>query len=222
MPNLEEEKRQAAMEAVKLVSDGMIVGLGTGSTVKYFLDGLAKKVQEGLKITGIPTSLRTEEIARNNHILLDLGVDKIDIDVDGTDLVGVDGTLIKGGGGALFREKVVAYSSRYVVIIADSTKYRKTLGKDLTVPVEILSFMHAATLRRLSELGSSVTLRNNGKFITDNGNMVADCHFDNITDFAELDSAMKSIAGVIETGIFPETADLLIYVENGLVMKKEF
>ncbi len=214
MQDLEAEKKQVAVEALKLVKDGMSVGLGTGSTVKYFIEGLAARVQEGLEITGIPTSRQTEQAARKLGIPLELDLDHVDIDVDGTDAFDLHGTLIKGGGGALFREKVVAYNSSYVVIIADSTKLRQNYHGETLIPVEILPFAKNMTVKNLERLGCSVALRQEGEFITDGGNIIADCTFASMDDPETLEKKLKGVPGVIEAGIFYGIADLLIFVKD--------
>ena len=222
MQDLEAEKKQVAAEALKLIKNGMSVGLGTGSTVKYFLEGLAARVQEGLEITGLPTSRQTEQVALKLGIPLELDLDHVDIDVDGADAFDLHGTLIKGGGGALFREKVVAYNSSYVVIIADSTKLRQDYQGETLIPVEILPFGKNMTVRNLERLGCSVALRQEGKFITDGGNIIADCTFASIDDPGTLEKKMKGTPGVIEVGIFNGIADLVIYVKDKSLVRMTF
>ncbi|MCL4342805.1 MAG: ribose-5-phosphate isomerase RpiA [Candidatus Thermoplasmatota archaeon] len=222
MQDLEAEKKLVAVEALKLIKDGMSVGLGTGSTVKYFLEGLAALVQDGLEITGIPTSRQTEQVARKLGIPLDLDINHVDVDVDGTDAFDLHGTLIKGGGGALFREKVVAYNSSYVVIIADSTKLRQDFHGETLIPVEILPFGKNMTVRNLERLGCNVALRHEGKFITDGGNIIADCTFAGVDDPGILEKKMKAIPGVIEAGIFNGIANLLIFAKDKSIARMTF
>ena len=197
----EEEKRAAAMEAIKHVKSGMKLGLGTGSTTRYFLDALGELVKSG-KITdiiGVPTSKKTEEIANSYGIKTVNNINNIDIDFDGADEFDPDGNLIKGGGGALVREKIVAYNSKNVFIMVDSSKFSEKLHK-FPLPVEVIPFMEDQTLSHIEELGAKCTFRDNKKFISDNGNYIIDCRFD-YTDTG-LEQKIKMIPGVVEVGIF--------------------
>lgn len=207
----EELKKLAATEALKLVRDGMVLGLGTGSTVKHFLDGLSVLVSRGFKITGVPTSRETARIARNYGIEIDEDFSGlIDLDVDGADEVDPEGNLIKGGGGALLREKVVASNSREVCIIADESKYKEKGLGDFGVPVEVFGFMHLNTTRNIEKLGGKCELRASGEFKTDNGNLILDCSFGIIENPAELERKIKMIPGVAEVGIFTSLCHTLI------------
>ncbi len=221
MPDLEEEKRSAAYAALDLVRDGMVLGLGTGSTVAYFLEGLSKKISGGLKITGVPTSIRTMETAVSLGIPIVEKWDRIDMDVDGADLIDRSGNMIKGGGGALLREKIVAHSSDTVVIICDSSKYVDSLRKAI-VPVEIIPFGAEATAGKIMSMGCTVSLRGEGTYRTDNGNLIADCAFSRIEDPQALDSDLHRIPGVVDTGIFARLADRLLLGINGEVRTVAF
>ena len=195
-------KRSAAEEALKLVKDGMVLGLGTGSTVKFFLFGLSEMVKEGLSVTGVPTSVETAKLARNLGIKIDENYSgEIDFDVDGADEVDSSGHLIKGGGGALLREKIVARNSRKVCIIVDESKFKSKIGK-FGVPIEIFSYQYANTKKNIEKLGAKCILWKQGEFKTDNGNLVLDCDFGLIENPEKLEIFIKTIPGVAEVGLF--------------------
>lgn len=209
--NAESLKKVAALESLKLVKDGMVLGLGTGSTVKFFLEGLSTLVAKGFKITGVPTSRETATLARNFGIDVDEDFSgNIDLDIDGADEIDSSGNLIKGGGGALLREKIVAFNSRKVCIIADESKYRQAGLGDFGVPVEIFRYLHLNTKRNIEKLGGKCTLRDNGDFVTDNGNLILDCKFGLIPDSTALESSIKKIPGVAEVGIFSGMSNIII------------
>ena len=211
MANQADLKKMAAVEALKYVKSGMTVGLGTGSTVKYFLEGLAALVSDGLDITGIPTSVETAGIARAIGITVNEEfTGEIDLDVDGADEIDPAGNLIKGGGGALLREKIVARNSGMVIIIADEMKLKEKYLGAFKVPVEIFPYLHKNTVARLEELGGKCRLRNDGDFVTDNGNFVVDCDFGLLKDPARMESMIKLIPGVAEVGIFTSLCDMII------------
>jgi ribose 5-phosphate isomerase A len=228
MPKLSvpEQKQIAAAAAVEFVENRMIVGLGTGSTSEFAVRLLAEKVKSGLKIVGVPTSIATEKLARRLKIPLvsDFGViTKIDLTIDGADEVDPQLNLIKGGGGALTREKIVASRSERVIIIVDEKKLVKKLGK-FSLPVEILPFGWRSTLGILRSFGARARLREKAKgvaFRTDNGNYVVDCDFGKIKNPPMLAQQLKSIIGVIEVGLFIGRADLvLVGRRNGRVEEK--
>ncbi|MBI5000091.1 MAG: ribose-5-phosphate isomerase RpiA [Euryarchaeota archaeon] len=198
-------KTAAGEEAAKLVVDGMFVGLGTGSTAEKATRAIGRRVAEGLKIKAVATSKATSALACKLAIpLLDVDmVDRIDVTIDGADEVDPNGDAVKGLGGALFREKVVASITKKYVIIIDGSKLVDTLGTKAPVPVEVSQYgaRHAAS--RLERLGCDPKLRGGEKpFVTDNGNYIVDCRFNGIRDPAGLNGAMKSITGVLETGLF--------------------
>ena len=192
-------KKLAAESAVTQVSSGMIIGLGTGSTGEFVLLALARRIREGLRITGVPTSEHTASRARELGIPLAELVGPIDMDIDGADEVQRDTLhLIKGRGGALLREKVVAQASRRFLVVVDSSKLVDVLG-GARVPVEVVSFGWQATARRLQDLGAKPERRD---FVTDNGNFILDCVFGPIQSPESLARDLDHIAGVVEHGLF--------------------
>lgn len=208
-------KRQAAEMALSYVRDGMILGLGTGSTAAIFVDLLGARVRDGLRVTGVPTSERTAAQARDLGIkLAELSdCDAIHLTVDGADEVELAGlALVKGLGGALLREKLVAASSRRMIVVVDEGKIVPRLGRG-PVPVEIVAFGARTTLARLRDAGAEPAVRTGGDgapFRTDGGNMIADCRFVAIPDPAALHARLKSIVGVVETGLFVGLASQVI------------
>lgn len=208
---LEMEKRNAALASVRLLEDGMLVGLGTGSTVKYVIEELGRKVKEGWNISCVPTSISSENLAMEKGIeIIHNPGRKIDLDIDGADEVDSKGNLIKGGGGALTREKIVAFNSRKFCVIIDSSKYHpEGLGR-FKLPVEVLPFMAESTAEAIASKGARVSFRGEGKFITDNGNKVLDCDFGIIKEPEKLEKKLKMIPGVVEVGLFCSMADIII------------
>ncbi len=222
--DVEALKRMAGEKAAEMVKDGMVVGLGTGSTVKYTILRLGEMVREGLDIVGIPTSEATERLARSVGIKLGSldDYESIDLTIDGADEVDVNLNLIKGGGGALLREKMVAYYSKYEVIVVDERKLSEYLG-GFPLPVEVTRFGHRRTMSTLEGFGCSPTLRmNDGKiFITDNGNYIIDCKFNRIDNPANLSIELNSVPGVVENGLFVGLANEVIAgTKNGLKVLK--
>ena len=203
-------KKAAAEAAVSLVEDGMTLGLGTGSTVAFALDALARRIQaEGLRIRGVPTSEQTAARARALGIALtDLAaVPELDLAIDGADEVEEASLcLIKGHGGALLREKIVASSARRFVVIVDESKVVPRLGTRMSLPVEVVRFAHVATARRLERLAGPAVLRpgaDGAPFITDNGNVIYDVQSRGpIADPAALERDLDAIVGVVESGLF--------------------
>ena len=221
----EEMKRRAGEEAVKYVKDGMIVGLGTGSTVRYTILKLGELVGEGLEIIGIPTSRATEKLAKKVGIKLgELNdYDYIDLTIDGADEVDRGLNLIKGGGGALLREKMIAYASRYEIIVVDESKVKEYLG-DFPLPVEIVRFGYKRTMKNLQSLGCVPKLRMKGEepYITDNGNYIVDCKFGKIADPEELERKIDEIPGVVEIGLFINLAnEVIIGKKDGVEIRKK-
>lgn len=208
-------KKLAGEKAVEYIEDGMIVGLGTGSTVEYTLRKLGKLVREGLKIKGIPTSVHTKRIANEEKIPLTTIEEnpEIDVTIDGADEVDSNLNLIKGGGGALTREKIIAFNSKKVIIVVDDSKVVKCLGIDFSLPVEVIKFGWQATKKTLEDFGCTVELRNIMKdepFITDNGNYILDCEFIKIDNPEELHINLNNIPGVVENGLFIGLVDEVI------------
>lgn len=198
-------KKKAAEKAADLLRDGMTVGLGSGSTANYAIENIGKKVREGLKIKAVASSIKSETLAKSVGIpVLDpQEVASVDIALDGADEVDKKGNVIKGGGGSLLREKIIAFASQRFYVIVDDSKLTETLGQR-ALPVEIVPFAANLTLQHIRLLGGHPVLRQvNGKnFISDNGNLVADCNFGEIADPAGLDIKLKLIPGVIDTGLF--------------------
>lgn len=203
----DEAKRTAGVAAAALVEDGMRLGLGTGSTVAHFLDALAAR---GLKVSGVPTSEATAERCRELSIpLLDPGeADRLDLAVDGADELTDDLTLVKGGGGALLREKVVAALADRFVVIATPDKVVERLGDSFPIPVEVVPFAVGPVTRQLHDLGFEVTPRGgDGSYRTDNGNAILDCRFPGgVEDPAVSDVTIALLPGVAETGLFVDLA----------------
>jgi len=208
-------KRNSAEEAVARVKDGMTVGLGSGSTSRYAIEKLGEMVSDGLKIRAVATSRKTEALARELFIpVVDPStLDSIDIAIDGADEVDQKGNLIKGGGGSLLREKAIAFASKSFHVIVDDSKLVVTLGAR-RLPVEIIPFAAGLTLKHIRGLGGDPILRkaNSEMFITDNGNLIADCQFEVIADPAWLDIKLKMIPGVVETGLFSNKIVTSIFV----------
>ncbi len=203
---LEQYKKEAAHAAASLVESGMVVGLGTGSTARYAILEIARRLREGevRQVRGVPTSEATAELARKEGIpLLDLPPEGVDLAIDGADEIAPDLSLIKGLGGALLREKIVESTAREFVVVADHTKKVPVLGRGV-VPVEIVAFGHRATLRAIASLGGEAELRMDGDelFFTDNGHLIADVRFGPIGDPLSLHRALLEIPGVVETGLF--------------------
>ncbi|MGH1296606.1 ribose 5-phosphate isomerase A [Bacillus pretiosus] len=214
-------KQLAGEYAANLVKDGMKVGLGTGSTVYWTIQKLGERVKEGLSFQAVPTSKETEVLAKQLNIsLISLNdVQSLDLTIDGADEIDANLQLIKGGGGALLREKIVATSSKELFIIADESKLVTHLGT-FPLPVEIIPFSWKQTERKIQSLGCQTTLRlkNNETFITDNNNVIIDCIFpQNITNPANLHTQLKMITGVVETGLFVNmTNKAIIGTKNGI------
>lgn len=211
-------KISAASQAVKLVSDGMVVGLGTGSTATIAIRMIGDLVKDGLNIKCVATSIQSERIAGELNIpLADFeAIETIDITIDGADEVDKDHNLIKGGGGALLREKLVAYNSKKFVVIVDESKLVEWLGK-FPLPLEILEFGSELTLRQLQMLDCNPLLRFAGekKYKTDNGNLIVDCDFYPIKNPATLEEQLMSIPGVLGTGLFlKEMVDTIFVGKN--------
>jgi ribose 5-phosphate isomerase A len=206
-------KQAAAHKAVQYIKDGMIVGLGTGSTAYWAIQYLGEKVKQGMRITAIATSGETERLALECGIKVSEmdAVDYIDIDIDGADEIDRRLNLIKGGGGALLREKIVAAGSKTFIVIADGSKMVEMLGQ-FPLPVEIIPFGWQHTARHLALLGCQTTLRQKEAkpFITDNGNYILDCQFGPIPDPAVLQQQINNTPGVVENGLFVKMATRIV------------
>jgi ribose 5-phosphate isomerase A len=209
----EEFKRTAAEKALELVQDGMLLGLGSGSTAKYFTEGVGRLVESGMKLRCVPTSRATAELAAELGIqIVQELVGAIDLAVDGADEVDPVLNLIKGRGGALFREKLVAEAAKRFVVIVDDSKLVKQLGV-AELPVEVFPFLWRTTAQRLTALGASLTVRGGEEtpYITDNGNLILNLTIDGgIKDAAALADALKNTTGVVEHGLFIGLTDTVI------------
>jgi ribose 5-phosphate isomerase A len=213
---LDRLKAAAAKAAVELVDDGLIVGLGSGSTASIAVDILGQRVAEGLRIIGIPTSMQTERDARRLGIPLSTLAEHehVDITIDGADEVEI-GTLnlLKGRGGALLREKIIASASRQLIVVIDETKLVDRLGVKGSVAVEVVPFGWHATATRLQSAGASVALRttrHGEPLITDDGHYILDCAFGTIDDAEQLQRQLDGTLGVVEHGLFLEMASRII------------
>jgi ribose 5-phosphate isomerase A len=212
--------------AAALVQDRMVLGIGTGSTAECFIQALGRRVaQERLRVTGVASSERSAALARSLGIAV-VGLEDaptLDLTIDGADEIGPDLTLIKGGGGALLREKVVAWAAREVVIIATPEKLVRELGSSFPLPLEVLPFAAPLLLARLKErsLEAAVRLRDGVPYVTDNGNHVIDCRTGPIKDARSLNNSLRSMPGVLETGLFIGLASrALIGAEDGTVTER--
>ena len=208
------EKELAGRAAAKLVKDGDVVGLGTGSTAYFAIMELGERVKAGLKIFGIPTSTQTGDLARTIGIPLTTLDEhpEIDITIDGADEVDPQLRLIKGGGGALTREKVIASASRKMVVVADAAKMVAVLGK-FPLPVEVIAFARTVVERKITALGGEPKLRtkkDGSTFLTDNGNPILDCHFGKITDPPGLAAELSGMPGIVEHGLFIGLAKMVL------------
>ncbi len=218
MSGLEAYKQQAALEAVRYVRSDMVVGLGTGSTARYAVVELGRRLREGelSGIRAVPTSEATALLAHELGIpLVELEPGGVDLAIDGADEIAPDLSLIKGLGGALLREKIVEASAKNFIVIADYSKKVPQLGRGV-VPVEIVRFGYRATLHALAQLGQP-TLRMDGEefFYSDGGNLIADVRFGPIPDPTRLEAQLKRIPGVVETGLFLGMATLAIVAGPG-------
>jgi len=207
-------KKRAALEAVKQVEDDFVIGLGSGSTVAYAIQEIGRRIKSGelRGILGVPTSYKTFLLAVECGIPLTTLNEhpKLDIDIDGADQIDEDLNLIKGRGGALTREKIVAAASEVFIVVADETKLTQSLGKDQPLPVEVLPFALPLVIDKLREIGGEPKLRErrdgSGPYVTDNGNFILNVNFGAITDPLSLEEKLKRIPGVVETGLFIDMA----------------
>jgi ribose 5-phosphate isomerase A len=214
----DQEKEAAARASLRFIKDGQVVGLGTGSTAAHFVRLLGEQVKNGLKIRSIPTSERSREQAASLGIPLTTleECQVIDVTVDGADEVDPELRLIKGGGGALLREKIVASATKQLVIVADATKRVPVLGK-FPLPVEVIKFARPLVAKRIAALGADVQLRMqpDGKpYLTDENNHILDCRFGQIPDADRLARQLSEMPGVVEHGLFIGMASVVL-VANG-------
>ena len=214
VPEKEQEKEAVGRAAAKLVRDGDIVGLGSGSTAYFAVVALGERVKAGLKIVGIPTSVQTAGLARQLGIPLTTLDEhpEIDITIDGADEVDPQLRLIKGGGGALLREKVIAAASKKMVVVSEYSKGVPVLGK-FPLPVEVISFARTVVENKIVSLGASPKLRakpDGSPFITDNSNQILDCSFGKITDPAALALILSDTPGIVEHGLFIGLASIAL------------
>lgn len=213
--DLENLKKAAALKALDFVRDGMVVGLGTGSTAKHLVIALGERVRAGMKLRAVPTSLETAELARQVGIpLIDTANRwEIDVAIDGADQVDPNFNLIKGGGGALLKEKIVAASAKQFIVMVDQTKQVPVLGGSFPLPIEIIPFGWGSTAREIEALTRGRVVlreRNGAPFKTEAGHLILDVHLDRIDQPAELETALNLIPGVVETGLFINRTHILI------------
>jgi ribose 5-phosphate isomerase A len=219
----DQEKEAAARASLRFIKDGQVVGLGTGSTAAHFIQLLGEQVKQGLRVRGIPTSVRSKELAESLGIPLTTldECQEIAVTVDGADEVDPQLRLIKGGGGALLREKIVASATKQLVIVADASKQVKMLGK-FPLPVEVIRFSQALVAKRIAALGASVQLRvdNSGKpFVTDENNHILDCRFGEIRDPDALARQLSDMPGVVEHGLFIGMASVALLARGSEIIE---
>jgi ribose 5-phosphate isomerase A len=210
----DKEKEAAAKASVGFVNNGDVVGLGTGSTAAHVVRFLGERVQAGLKMVGIPTSVRTKELAASLGIPLTTldECQQIDVAIDGADEFDPQLCLTKGGGGALLREKIIASASRQFVVIADSSKQVPVLGA-FPLPIEVIPFAEALVAKKIAALGAKVSVRqsSDGKpFITDEGHHILDCRFGQISDPPALARQLSDMPGIVEHGLFINMANVVL------------
>ena len=214
----DQEKEAAARASLQFVQDGTVVGLGTGSTAAYFIKLLGERVQKGLRVRGIPTSVRSRDLAESLGIPLTTldECQEIAVTVDGADEVDPQLRLIKGGGGALLREKIVASATQQLVIVADASKQVQKLGK-FPLPVEVIRFSQALVAKRIAALGADVCLRSDSSgqpYVTDENNHILDCRFGEIADADLLARELSDMPGVVEHGLFIGMASVVLFARG--------
>ncbi len=217
----EDEKRLAAQASLRFIKDGNIVGLGSGSTADYFIRELGELVRSGIKIIGVPASYRSRDLAAEHGIPLATLDDyqEIDVTIDGADEINPNLDLIKGGGGALLMEKIVASASKLFVVIGDHTKQVPVLGH-APVPVEVISQAQAVLAKKLTAMGALVQLRQytfGNPFITEEGHQILDCLFSEIKDPKALGENLDSMPGVVEHGLFVGMANVVLVAKGSEV-----
>ena len=218
----DEAKEAAARASLQFVRDGDVVGLGSGSTATHAVRLLAGRVQAGLKIRGIPTSNETRDLATSLGVPLVTfdEIQQIDVTIDGADEIDPQLRLIKGGGGALLHEKIVAFASRQFVVVADSSKQVSALGS-FPLPVEVIAFAQALVKREIQALGASVKLRklSGSAFVTQEGHHILDCSFGQITDPQALAMRLSNIPGIVEHGLFIDLASVALVATGDNVIE---
>ena len=215
------EKEAAARASLKYVRDGQIVGLGSGSTASIAIRLLGERVRAGMRIRGIPSSIASQALAVQLGIPLMTfeEVQHIDVTIDGADEFDPALNLIKGGGGAMLREKIVAFASRQLVIVTDSSKQVAVLGK-FPLPVEVITFAEPLIAKRISDLGAKVIQRQDksGKtYVTDEGHHILDCHFGQIPNPAALARTLSDMPGIVEHGLFVGMTSVVVMAKSGSV-----
>lgn len=215
----DEEAAAVGAEALAQVRPGDVVGLGTGQAATAFIRALGAAVKSGMSITGVPTSEASATLARSLGIPIVPEAAALDVAVDGADEVDPNLDLVKGYGGALVREKIVAAAARRFIVLVGREKLVPALGTRGRVPVEVVGFALAFCRRRLTEMGLTASLRGSegAPFVTDNGNLILDAAVSSITDPAALDAAMRAIPGVVGTGLFVGMADTVLVWDQGRV-----
>ena len=219
----DQEKEAAARASLRFVRDGQVVGLGTGSTAACFIKLLGEQVRKGLRIRGIPTSERSRDLALGLGIPLTTldQCQEIDVTVDGADEFDSQLRLIKGGGGALLREKIVASASKQVVIVTDASKQVAKLGK-FPLPVEVIRFAEALIAKRIAAMGADVRVRTNADgtpYLTDESNHILDCRFGEIQNGDALARALSDMPGVVEHGLFIGMASVVLVARGNEVVE---
>jgi ribose 5-phosphate isomerase A len=219
----DQEKEAAARASLSYIADGQVVGLGSGSTATYFIKLLGERVKSGLKIRGIPTSVRSGELAASLGIPLVTfdECQEIDVTVDGADEVDPQLRLIKGGGGAMLREKIVASATKKMIVVADATKQVETLGR-FPLPVEVIKFAQALVAKRISALGAQVNLRANADgtpYLTDENNHILDCRFGQIRVADQLARQLSEMPGVVEHGLFIGMASVVLFARGSEIVE---
>jgi ribose 5-phosphate isomerase A len=219
----DEAKRMAARRALEFVKDGMLLGLGSGTTSSIFIQELGARVKEGLRVRGIATSIASQQLAESLSIPMTTFDEspELDLAIDGADEVGPGLALIKGGGGAMLREKIVASAARKFIVIADSSKLVRHLGR-FPLPVEVIKMALPIVNRKLEAFGLNPKLRHHpdgSKYITDEGNYILDCSCGEITNTVKTAANIRGIPGVVEHGLFLGMASMALIASDRGVMK---
>jgi ribose 5-phosphate isomerase A len=216
------EKEAAARASLRFIKDGQIVGLGTGSTAAYFIRLLAEEVKKGIRIRGIPTSVQAGELASRLGIPLTTldECQEIDVTVDGADEVDPQLRLIKGGGGAMLREKIIASATKRLLIVADASKRVPVLGK-FPLAVEVIRFAQALIAKKITAMGADVQMRlkNGEPYVTDEGNHILDCRFGSIPDADTLARGLSEMPGVVEHGLFIGMASTVLFATDSEIVE---